>query len=103
MIKIEAFLPISAQISDFEKQLFAAGVLSVAATEIRVFNKGEVKTETYRGVERVVHHNIQTKIETIAPNELLPEITNIFNELAGNHGVSAMPTFITNLNSNGSP
>ncbi|WP_136796270.1 MULTISPECIES: hypothetical protein [Desulfosediminicola] len=98
MIKIEAFLPTSMQITEFEEQLFAAGALSVAAAEIRVFNRGEAKTETYRGVERVVHHSTQTKIEAIVPDELLPNITAIFTKLAEVLGGTAFPSFITNLN-----
>jgi len=98
MIKIEAFLPTSVQITEFEEQLFAAGALTVAATEIRVFNKGEAKTETYRGVERVVHHSTQTKIEAVAPDELLPNISNVFNKLSEVLGGSDFPAFVTNLN-----
>lgn len=98
MIKIEAFMPTSVQIMEFEEQLFAAGALSVATAEIRIFNKGEAKTETYRGVERVVHHSTQTKIEAVLPEPLLPKATEIFNRIAELLGGTGFPAFVTNLN-----
>jgi len=66
MHKIEAFLPPSTNVDSLEETLFAAGVVSFSTTEMQVFDRKEMKTVKYRGVERVIRHNRKLKLEIIA-------------------------------------
>jgi nitrogen regulatory protein PII len=97
MHKIEAFLPPSTNVDSLEETLFAAGVVSFSTTEMQVFDRKEMKTVKYRGVERVIRHNRKLKVEIIAGKDTIGLAIGALRAYQNKEGIQGVSAFVTDL------
>lgn len=82
MKKVEAIIK-PFKLDEVKERLSAAGVHGLTVTEVKGFGRQKGHTELYRGAEYVVDFLPKTKLEILAPEELVDEIIDAI--LTGAH------------------
>lgn len=97
MQKIEVFLPQATNIDSLEEILFATGVVSLSIAEMQVFDRKEMKTVRYRGVERTIRHNRKLKLEIITTRDTVDLVAGALRAYRKSGGTDNFPAFVTDL------
>jgi nitrogen regulatory protein P-II 1 len=75
MKKIEAIIK-PFKLDDVKERLNAIGVQGLTVTEVKGFGRQKGHTELYRGAEYVVDFLPKTKLEILAPTEMVDDIVD---------------------------
>ncbi len=97
MRKIEVFLPPATNIDRLEELLFASGVVFLSTIEMQVFDRKEMKTLKYRGVDRIIRHNRKLKVEIITSRDDIGSVIDALRAYQKKDGSDGSPAFITDL------
>lgn len=97
MHKIEAFLSPTTNVDGLEEALFTAGIVSFSTMEMQVFDRKEMKTVKYRGVERIIRHNRKLKVEIVVDRETIDSAIEALRAYQKKDGINGASAFITDL------
>lgn len=70
------------KLDDVREALAELGVHGLTVTEVRGFGRQKGQTEIYRGAEYTVSFIAKIKIETVVPDERVPDIIDAITEAA---------------------
>ncbi|OOL18953.1 nitrogen regulatory protein P-II 1 [Bombella intestini] len=70
------------KLDDVREALAELGVHGLTVTEVRGFGRQKGQTEIYRGAEYTINFIAKIKVETVVPDERVPDIIHAITEAA---------------------
>lgn len=97
MLRVEIFFPMSIDLEKLEQELRDTNVVSIAASEVRLFGDTVKSHDMYRGVERAIRHAQKIKVEIVTPKQSLPIVLKKLKEVVDEKQLSAIKLFTSEM------